>query len=252
MGFFTKIQQINTLEYTPVRQLFLDEINRLSESCKKRNQIDTNKQDLIEKRHRLVKLGFKNTNEIKEADLEIKRIKELEIENKLNSEIFDAIIYLNNKYPSYRFITMDSVNKLCKKLDYSCLRINKYVGDISESDIQKMEKIQINPEDTCYEVEEKRYNGEIKIDFYTKEKYEWKDKKGLLNDVYIFSGPSTFDIVDIKENFTENTKKSTPIILKPIIYREHKYYLVVSFDEISVENQQQYIEYLEKEIHKIK
>lgn len=134
-----------------IHETFYTEVDRLLAEAKILKSTETTKQGLIDKCERLKKLGFTNTKEVKEAEAEIARISRLEADNNYNKSIQKAIEYFSVKYPLYKFITEESVKKICAKYNLVYSTIDRYTGTVPDKNLKQMESFKIANEDACYE-----------------------------------------------------------------------------------------------------
>lgn len=149
LSLFKKQQNTNAI-IEEIHNSFYSEVELLLDSAKNYNNIETTKQGLIDKTERLKKLGFKNTKEIQEANNELTRIHLLKKENEKKQDLFKAINYFSFKYPQYKFITEDSIIKLCEKYNLVYGTVDKYIGTIPDYNLEQLEKFVIDKKDECY------------------------------------------------------------------------------------------------------
>lgn len=141
---------------------FQTEVDKLLEASKIQHSTESIKLDLIKKRERLLKFGFKNTPEIEEANNEIERMNEIELKNKKNIQLFKAINHFSKKYPNYKFITEDSVRVLCNKYNLVIGDVGDYILSIPDKNLQHIEDFKIDKEyDVCF------YSKKVKDEFFT-------------------------------------------------------------------------------------
>lgn len=134
-----------------IHETFYTEVDRLLAEAKILKSTETTKQDLIDKCVRLKALGFTNTKEVQEAEAEIVRISQLEADNNYNKKLQKAIEYFSVKYPLYKFITEESVKKICAKYNLVYSTIDRYIGTVPDKNLKQMEDFKIADEDACYE-----------------------------------------------------------------------------------------------------
>jgi hypothetical protein len=134
-----------------IHEEFYSEVDKLLKEAKIANSLDTDKQELINKCNRLKALGFTNTKEVKEAEEELSRIQQLKIENSKKDAVVKAINHFSFKYPQYKFITEDSVKKICAKYNLVYAKIDKYIGTVPDKNVKQMEEFKIHSDDVCWE-----------------------------------------------------------------------------------------------------
>ncbi|MFA7289591.1 MAG: hypothetical protein WC055_12010 [Melioribacteraceae bacterium] len=144
-----------------IHDSFYSEVDLLLAEAKISKSTETTKQSLIEKAERLTKLGFSQTKECIEANAEIKRISDLQAENNSKSELIAAINHFSFKYPNYKFITEDSVKKICAKYNLIYSEISRYTGTVPDKNLKHIEDFKINERDECWQrLTESRWSSE--------------------------------------------------------------------------------------------
>jgi hypothetical protein len=126
-----------------IHQAFYQEVNKLLAEASISKSTDTTKQDLIDKCRKLKMLGFTSTKEVLEAQAEINRLNAIERENKANQKLVDAINYYSQKYPQYKFITEDSVKKICAKYGLVYSTVNRFIGIVPDENLTHIENFKI-------------------------------------------------------------------------------------------------------------
>ncbi len=191
------------------------------------------------------------------AQKEIERLAEINKENKNKEQLIRAIEYFSMKYPTYKFITEDSVKKICQKYGLIYGRITRYKGTVPDRAIGEMEKFKINKEDELWLEGDRnpwRGNTTLKnISFttanqkritYEQEMASFNKNHGLhsgmgsyyptLNttksSLEIAAPMSDFDTKDmeVKDFQLCRIEVPDPIVLQPVIYEDIKYYLIVT------------------------
>lgn len=126
-----------------IHESFYTEVDKLLESAKISKSIESQKESLIDKRNKLVALGFTNTKEVQEANIAIDNLKKSE-------SIISAINYFSQKYPLYKFITEDSVIKICEKYNLVYGDSSKYIGKVPDKNLKEMQNFKIENKDYCF------------------------------------------------------------------------------------------------------
>lgn len=239
-----------------IHESFYTEVDRLLADAKIANSLDTDKQGLLEKCARLESLGFSNTKEVREAQAEIRRLENLKLENEVKKSLIEVINYFSFKYPMYKFITKQSVEKICEKYNLVYGPIDRYMGTVPDKNLKDIEDFKVSEEDECYMYEEVRLSSGIRrevsiskyISFHQYIRHQEKvrrlggideDERGLYFGVKreSFKSPleiaapiSDFDMRDAKVTSynISDIKIPDPIVLKPVIYNNEKYYLIVT------------------------
>lgn len=246
-----------------IHESFYTEVDRLLASAKIANSLDTDKQDLLDKCVRLKSLGFNNTKEVKEAETEIARLDALKAENEAKKTITEAINYFSFKYPNYKFITEESVKKICAKYGLVYGEISKYIGTVPDKNLKHIEDFKVAEEDECC-VERLTYFSpwwnHVMYEAYksTKERKEKQEAErlailnsdtpykildyrigGLHSDsrktdeicpIEIAAPLKDFNMADseVKDFKISKIQVPDPVVLKPVVYNKQKYYLIVT------------------------
>lgn len=221
-----------------IHESFYTEVNKLLESANIQSSLATDKQDLIDKRNRLVALGFNNSAEVKEAESEIQRLQTLERENSQKKELIEAINYFSFKYPAYKFITEESVKKICQKYGLVYGTIDRYIGTVPDKNLKHMEDFKISEDDECY-LKATSYGGpNLYIDYMNKKEFEIFVKTRPLYNIERYSqcsleiaAPITdfnLESHEVKDFKISKTPVPDPVVLKPVIFNTQKYYLIVT------------------------
>jgi outer membrane murein-binding lipoprotein Lpp len=220
-----------------IHENFFTEVDRLFVSAQKMNSLETDKQELINKCERLKKLGFYKTKEVKDAEEEINRLNTLKTENEKNENLFKAINFFSVAYPCYKFITEESVKKICEKYGLVYGEIKFYKGTVPDKNLEHIEKFKINSEYECYTSERRGFFTDSKYTSYIgKRLYEYYQNNGD-RDVFAYKSPleivapaKDFDMkgMDVKNFKVGKIPIPDPIVLKPIIFNGEKHYLIVT------------------------
>jgi len=250
-----------------IHESFYTEVDRLLASAKIANSLDTDKQDLLDKCVRLKSLGFKNTKEVKEAEAEIARLDALKAENEAKKTITEAINYFSFKYPNYKFITEESVKKICAKYGLVYGEISKYIGTVPDKNLKYIEDFKVAEEDECCVERLSYFSGRgnaLLSEKYTnsKERSEnigkeveaernfllgvlsgeddlrFKRRKFLSDTIKSYDVCPLEIAAPLKDfNMTDSEVKDfkiskihvpDPVVLKPVVYNKQKYYLIVT------------------------
>lgn len=211
-----------------IHESFYTEVNKLLESANIQSSLTTDKQDLIDKRNRLVALGFNNSAEVKEAESEIQRLQTLEKENLQKKELIEAINYFSFKYPAYKFITEESVKKICQKYGLVYGTIDRYIGTVPDKNLKHMEDFKISEDDECYIYFGSLYDD---VSFIDKNWYELRGGSYIIKCSLEIAAPITdfnLESHEVKDFKFSKTPIPDPVVLKPVIFNKQKYYLIVT------------------------
>lgn len=244
------VQEADVVTVKEIHETFFTEINRLLDNAKVFNSLDTDKQTLLDKCERLTKLGFYKSKEVEEAYGEISRLNKLKIENEEKKELIDAINYFSQKYPLYKFITEESVKKICEKYGLIYGEISNYIGTIPDKNLKEIEDFKISEDDEAYTVNRSflsawgfhNYDPEFMSFKKTQSIIKYKDDRYSIEKtkIVIAAPISDFDTENMKIEKQQLIKVPVqdPIVLKPVIYNEKRYFLIMSAwgEEASDEN----------------
>jgi len=236
-----------------IHESFYTEVDKLLASAKILNCLDTDKNDLIEKCERLKSLGFKNTTEIKEAEAELNRLEKLSNENQSKKTLTEAINYFSFKYPNYKFITEESVKKICEKYNLIYGAIDRYIGSVPDKNLKHIEDFKVNKNDECFLYEKKIFGFGMREMSMQKNLItfdEHKNRKDIENDHYkrnmlhdhrvrvinmklpleIAAPLKDFnmDEMEVKDFKLSKIEIPDPVVLKPVLFNGKKHYLIVT------------------------
>lgn len=246
-----------------IHETFYTEVDRIKKECSNLNSLETTKQALIDKRNKLVDNGFRNTKECKEAEIEINRLRTLSAENTQKEKIAKAANYFSFTYPHYKFITEDSVKKICQKYNLIYGEVSKYIGTVPDLNLKQIQEFKIKEEDECY-AKYYNYRGgwNSSKDFtcylnnILEEREKQKEYENYIaghDGAYIhrpinFRSPfeshesiekcpleicaplKDFDTrnMEVKDFKLSKIEIPDPVVLKPVHFESSKYYLIVT------------------------
>lgn len=222
-----------------IHNAFYTEVDNLLAEAKILNSLESDKMHLIEKTQRLAALGFTNTKEFKDCQSEMIRLDTLKKENAAKEHLTAAINHYSFKYPQYKFITEESVLKLCKKYGLIFGTNDRYVGEIPYKNLKDIEdfKIDENEEATHYIL-----NRHINVSKYANRKqFENWQKSDESKIGYETKTLSKFEIVAPEKDFNmagmhvvnyqieeKPIEVPDPIVLKPVLFQFRRHFLVVT------------------------
>lgn len=93
-----------------------------------------------QKIERFQKIGFSAAKPIKDAEERFKK-------QQTASEQIEAIEYYQTYYPSYKFISEEQIQKICKKYGLLYGDSGQYLGDIPEKNLSEIEVFKMREED---------------------------------------------------------------------------------------------------------
>lgn len=174
-----------------IHDTFYTEVDRLLEESSISYSLETQKQQLIQKADDLKALGFTSTKEVAEADTEKGRISMLKSQNEDNQKLNRAIHYFTFKYPHYKFITEESVKRICQKYNLIYGEVSCYIGTVPDVNLQQIKNFKIKEEDICYSaklIKESLSNVDFVNKYFTKKEAEKVIKSSRYDDLYPVAG----------------------------------------------------------------
>ena len=225
-----------------IHETFYTEVNRLLAEARIFNDVESNKQHLIDKSERLRSLGFTNTKEIRIADEEIKILNKFKEENKEKESLIEAINYFSFRYPNRKFITEDSVRKICEKYGLVYGEVSRYKGVVPTPNLKEIESFRLKDEDRCYEkITTHKRSFKRPETTYVGEDYILKKRRSRnpqTKSVEIREAPleiaapkKDFDLSGmVVENYKLEKKMEIPdpVVLHPVFYKGIKYYIILT------------------------
>lgn len=238
-----------------IHETFYTEVDRLLADAEILNSLETDKGELILKQEKLKSLGFRSTQEVVEAQKEKDRLSSLESKNNSKNTLTEAINYFSFKYPFYKFITEESVKKICQKYNLAYSEVGRYIGTVPDTNIEQMQNFKIQDADECYEFS-------VRDDFsFTRSNSFFERSYKSFNDFEKFKNERHSESYRLRSHyssrFTENYSKCPleicapikdfntegmeikdfklskieildPVVLQPVFFKGKKHYLIVT------------------------
>jgi len=246
-----------------IHETFYTEVDRLLADAEILNSLETDKGELILKQEKLKSLGFISTQEVVEAQKEKDRLSSLESENHSKNTLTEAINYFSFKYPFYKFITEESVKKICEKYNLVYSEVGRYIGTVPDANIEQMQNFKIQDTDECYEFSissysfgfgERNFSHSYKsLDDYEKYIKERHTESYRLRNEYGSSFRENYSkcpleiCAPIKDFNTTNMEVKNfklskieipdPVVLQPVFFKGKKHYLIVTAWGIEAEDE---------------
>ncbi len=217
--FKTK-KQVNIIEQ--IHTEFRTEVDRLSHYASTK----TLDKKLKEKAETLENLGFKKAKGVKENEIQKK-------DNFEKTKLEEAIAHFNFYYPQNKFITEDSVKKICKKYGLILGTVDKYIGEVPDDKLKEIANFKVREEDVYGFFTKFEYGYSEKIIPKDMEEFNfYKNKHSIFyykDPLHIVAPVSEFDTSNMKVedyNLVEDIKD--PIVLQPVKFKGNKYFLIVA------------------------
>ena len=222
-----------------IHETFYTEVDRLLESAKLKESEESNIPEITDKGKRLSALGFVKTQIHQEYQNETNRLNIAKNNNKIKDEIIEAINYFTQNYPQYKFITEESVKKICERYGLIYSTVDRYKGDVPEKNLQEIENFSIKEKDTLYyfRIFSSPFSNSITITGTEEElnfQYRtYKNSSRYISEVNkclleIAAPPSDFDTKGLEIKNFKLQEIPDPIVLHPVTYKNKKYYLIVT------------------------
>jgi hypothetical protein len=223
-----------------IHESFFTEVDRLLAEAKITPYIDPDLKQGENIYKRLVSLGFHNTKTCNEVENKAKTLDDINEKISINESIVNAITYFSKKYPKYKFITEESVKKICKKYGLVYGIVRKYTGEIPIKNLEEIEAFKVDDIDISYHIEAQSttsFNTSVtpnvskkKAELAQGNSHSWikihKASLEIAAPVKDFNLNSTelkdFKLQDIPRHVPD------PVVLQPVIYNDVKYYLIVT------------------------
>lgn len=247
-----------------IHHTFYTEVDKLLEESKIFREISIDEK-LKENGDFLSQIGFNNSKVCNEYFKQVREESQVNEENNNKKNLYDSINYFSIKYPQYKYITKESIKKICEKYGLVYSSVSDYVGDIPQKNIEDMKKFNIRDEDCCYTVRESRIsmNGSIKFRQVSHSEYEkhWKSKHGTFQEAYhgsshkisVMAMKTDWLIAANIKDFNLQNKKliefrlktieiPDPVVFQPVMHKGLVGYLIVTAwgqeatDELIVNN----------------
>jgi hypothetical protein len=237
-----------------IHDTFNTEVDRLLEQANIKVDNSTDKAEILAKAKKLEALGFGNSLTVKEADVENYRLSNINASNKINDELKEAILYFSAKYPYYKFITEDSIGKICEKYNLVFGSVKDFIGDVPDKNLQEIENFKIQDEDKAYCVTSNmrdysmsgRFERE-RINMLSKDQYEidlerYRNRTSYSHhSSYNFIGQAKMSIAaplkdfnmkdkEVKDNKIVNkaVEIPDPVVCQPVMFKNKCHYLIVT------------------------
>ncbi len=241
-----------------IHETFYTEVDRLLEAAKISKSTETDKKEMIEKRDRLINMGFTASKNVVEGEEEVKRILQAKIDNAANEKLVRAINYFSHSYPQYKFITEASVKKICAKYNLIYGGVDRYIGTVPDKNLKDIENFKIKEKDECY-LRSSRWTRERDYIGYSEAKGKIEPQEhavssessfaqmsrivgysisGAMHNDYTISNAvleiaaplSDFNMKDheVKDFKIGKIHVPDPVVLKPVFFEGEKHYLIVT------------------------
>lgn len=203
LDYFFKVENPSVEE---IHQEFDTAESRIIEECDKILQsLNIPKESNIERKASMLEsLGFVNSETVKEANKIKQRKETINQAIQLTKLQVDTIKELKQKYPFEKFITVDELNRICKKYNLIYAPVTKYIRDVPEKNVLEMKRVKpldIKDRDvTKFKV--------VKFEFFDRATSEYKRfiKNNLLTKEFVYKkdGWGRVDMMGVYNYILEN------------------------------------------------
>lgn len=175
-NLFKKVATVEEIhqEFDSAEERIMNECDKLLSSLK----IPT-ESALERKAQMLNNLGFINSETVHRANEISSRKEKIQDQLKLTNLQVETIKELKFKYPFEKFITVDELERICKKYDLIYAPVSKYIKDVPEKNVLEMSKCKKLERCDMYP-QSSMFNHIEFCDFHTTE-YKKFVKKNVLN-----------------------------------------------------------------------
>lgn len=136
-----------------IHETFFTEVDRLLAEAKVTVSTESLLEKEMAKASELESLGFRSTKHTTNVESERMRLSMLKQVNDKKVKLKKAIEYFSEKYPLYRFITIDSVERICEKYGLVYGPVSEYIGEVPDKNLKEISQFQKVIKDTdkaCY------------------------------------------------------------------------------------------------------
>ena len=225
---------------------FNDEMNRLLIDSQTPKILEVKHPELIEKVNRLRKLGFNKIKDVKIIEDDEREIFLTQRINEAKSEVGEALSYFASKYPLYKFITQQSIERICEKYGLIYGEVSHYEGTVPDSEVDVMEAFSIDEFDMSHSVDSYSHWGrnlmktvslseglrlinetnDLPInDDISDRHYNLQRKK------FIIAAPEkdfNTEGMEVKKHRLSVIPVPDPVVMQPVMYHEKEYFLIVT------------------------
>lgn len=225
-----------------IHETFFTEVDRLLADAKILRSTHSDKEDLLERKSNLEKLGFGSAKPVVEGSEEFNRLRKIKSDNEKREKLVNTIEYFSFKYPMYKFITEESVEMICKKYNLMYSEVSNYIGDVPDKNINDMLNFSIKDEDACYG-SRGPYSSQFNNVGYDSESHTDSGRYHP-NGYYTIKLPFEIcaPLIDFKDDLVAKGHKLEkapildPIVLQPVYHNNKKHYLIVTAWGIEAED----------------
>jgi len=230
----SKIIEMNKI-VEEIHQAFYSEVDKLLADAKITLQSNTTvEEEVFEKARRLRRLGFGATAEVILAEKESSKLAEIDKINNEKKKMAEIIEYFSFKYPLHKFITEDSVKKICEKYNLVYGDIGRYIGTVPDKNLAEIENNPIKEEDMLYLDSSARgntwgyYDYEHYKDYLRNHQYLRYDMSKAKLEIAAPLKDFNLKDYEVRDFKLSKMEIPDPVVLQPVFRNKQKGYLILS------------------------
>ena len=197
-----------------IHESFYTEVDRLLEKANFQEVIKIQDAVAEKKCKAMLDLGFINHPHVLEYN---KLIRDREIINNKNEAkkiLIACIRYFQQKYPNYKFITMEGISRIAKQYNLVEGPITKFIGEVPNKNLQHMLDFKIEEKDKAWE---KSKGG--RFNMYVTSSYD----EGTKIAPWLIVAPQKDFNMDRSELINGRIQDARPVPLDPVVIQPVKF-----------------------------
>lgn len=206
-----------------IHHSFNNEIDNILAEANISKSLETINAELKNKATALQSLGFFNTQEVKDIQEQIKKNKEAQEINKAKQQIIQDIKYFQDKYPHYRIITKEAIDRICNKYGLAYAAVRFYTGTVPQKNLNDLMNFKIDNKDKAriYKSEHRGLD-----DTYARMEYcaQTEDSTHIIAPLIIAAPPKDFDTtgaLTFRDGKLQSRQQvEDPIVMQPVAITE--------------------------------
>lgn len=197
-----------------IHKSFYTEVDRLLEEANLQEVIKIQNSVLEEKCKAMMNLGFINHPHVLEYNKLMRDREIINSRNETKKNLIACIGYFQQKYPNYKFITMEGISRIAKKYNLVEGPITKFIGEVPNKNLQHMLDFKIAESDKA---REKSKGG--RFNRYVTNSYE----EGATIAPWIIVAPQKDFNMDRSELVDGRIQDVRPVPLDPVVIQPVKF-----------------------------
>lgn len=218
-----------------IHDTFYTEVDRLLKDAEIKRTEPTLSNDALRGK-KLIELGFVNAKQAQQFNNENKRVEEVQQTNEQKAQLKRAIEYFSFKYPNYKFITEESVKKICEKYNLIYSEVTYFKGEVPTKNLQHMLDFKIDENDEAWgNYFRSIFNSEMLLGLVNKDYVQKYSEESMYTryeklPLEICAPLKDFDTTNMKIEVFKLSKIEIPdpVVLQPVLFEGVKHYLIVT------------------------